>query len=62
MMQEMTSEHQLEIESLFNAVSQGDFTYRVSKENPLSKQANHMLTWLDKMQLKELKDKVNLSI
>ncbi len=62
MMQEMTSEHQSEIETLFNAVSNGDFTYRISMENPLSKQANNMLTWLDKMQLKELKDKVSLSI
>ncbi len=61
-MQEMTSEHQAEIEALFNAVRSGDFTYRVSQENPLAEPANDMLAWLDGMQLKELKDKVNLSI
>ncbi len=61
-MSEFTSEHQAEITALFNAVSSGDFTYRISQNNPLADQANAMLTWLDKMQLKELKDKVNLSI
>lgn len=61
-MTELTLEHQTQIESLFSAVSNGDFTYRISQDNPISGKANAMLTWLDNMQLKELKDKVNLSI
>ncbi|MDX8381470.1 MAG: methyl-accepting chemotaxis protein [Ghiorsea sp.] len=61
-MQEMNPEHQLELKKLFDAVSSGNFTFRVSPNNPLSHSANNMLQWLDEMQLKELKDKVNLSI
>ncbi|HIP07249.1 MAG TPA: hypothetical protein EYG66_05225 [Mariprofundaceae bacterium] len=61
-MNQINSEQQTEITSLFNAVSKGDFTFRITQDNPLSEQANSMLAWLDSMQLKELKDKVNLSI
>ncbi len=55
--------HQVaEIEALFQAVSSGDFTFRMDSAHPLAAQANHMMQWLDQMQLKELKDKVNLTI
>ncbi|MDX8388444.1 MAG: methyl-accepting chemotaxis protein [Ghiorsea sp.] len=58
----MEAEHTKELEELFKAVSSGDFTFRVSIKNPLATQANQMLQWLDSMQLKELSDKVELSI
>ncbi len=61
-MQGMTSTQQAEIQDLFEAVQKGDFTYRIQSTNPLATQANNMMIWLDNMQFKELKDKVNLSI
>lgn len=58
----MEANHVTEIETLFQAVSSGDFTFRVSNDHPLANAANHMMQWLDKMQLKELKDKVELTM
>lgn len=58
----METNHVAEIESLFQAVSSGDFTFRISSDHPLSSSANHMMQWLDQMQLKELKDKVELTM
>ncbi|MDQ7001236.1 MAG: methyl-accepting chemotaxis protein, partial [Ghiorsea sp.] len=58
----MEANHITEIETLFQAVSSGDFTFRVGAEHPLATSANHMMQWLDQMQLKELKDKVELSM
>jgi len=54
--------HVAEIETLFQAVTSGDFTFRISDDHPLSNAANHMMQWLDQMQLKELKDKVELTM
>jgi len=58
----LETNHVAEIESLFQAVSSGDFTFRISSDHPLSSSANHMMQWLDQMQLKELKDKVELTM
>ncbi|MDQ6977604.1 MAG: methyl-accepting chemotaxis protein, partial [Ghiorsea sp.] len=58
----MDTNHVAEIEVLFQAVSSGDFTFRIGSDHPLSNSANHMMQWLDQMQLKELKDKVEFTI
>jgi len=58
----LEANHVANIETLFQAVSSGDFTFRLDADHPLSQQANHMMQWLDQMQLKELKDKVELTM
>ncbi len=58
----MEANHVAEIETLFQAVSNGDFTFRISNDHPLANAANHMMQWLDQMQFKELKDKVELTM
>jgi len=58
----LDTNHVAEIEALFQTVSSGDFTFRIGNDHPLSNSANHMMQWLDQMQLKELKDKVELTI
>ncbi|MDQ6974853.1 MAG: methyl-accepting chemotaxis protein [Mariprofundaceae bacterium] len=51
-----------QLEQLFQALHQGDFTYRLDATHPMGYVANQAMAWLDAMMLKELKDKVELTI
>jgi len=51
-----------QLEQLFQALRQGDFTYRLDATHPMAYVANQAVNWLDEMMLKELKDKVELTI
>ncbi len=58
----LEQEQYTQLEQLFQALRQGDFTYRIDATHPMAYVANQAVNWLDEMMLKELKDKVELTI
>jgi len=58
----MEFQQQQELEQLFQSITQGKLTSRLAHDHPMSGQANMAMQWLDKTLLKELRDKVNISI
>jgi len=56
------SQENAQLEQLFVAISQGNFTYRLEMGHPMSSVANQAMQWLDHMMLKELRDKVELTM